>query len=166
MTPTVIKWILTFSIRECIISSVLSKISWHLFEYFVISSTFFCMCDRSLIVSSALCWVSTPLRKLEWQAIVIINFVQPPNRSLLQRFLIDSSHFWLTFTSSSWIELDKISATSLSLSSRWFTSGVLALASSRNCFTDSKLSWQIFEKSAIVSKLPYLLRDHKASWGR
>ena len=166
MTPTVIKWILTFSIRERIILSVLSKISWHFFEYFVISSTFFCMCDGSLNVSSALCWVSTSLRKLEWQAIVIANPIQLPNRSPLQRFLIHSSHSWLTFATPSCIKLDKVSATSFTLSSRWFTSRVFKLASSRNCFTDFTPTWQVFKKSAIVSKLPYLLRDHKASWGK
>ena len=159
MTPTVIKWILTFSIRERIILSVLSKISWHFFEYFVTSSTFFCMCDGSLIVS-------TPLKKLEWQAIVVVNLIQSPKRSPSQSFLVLSSHSWLTFTTPSCSKLDKITATSFSLSSRWFTSGVLKLASSRNFFTYFTIAWQVFKKSAIVSKLPYLLRDHKASWGK
>ena len=163
MTPTAIKWILTFSIRECTILSLLFKISRHFFKYSVISSTFFCMCDGSLLVSSAFCWVSTSLKKLEWQAIVIISLIQSPNRSVLQRFLASSGHSWPTSTTSSWIKLDKISTTSLRLFSRWSTSGVLALASSRNCFTDSTLFWQVFEKSAIAWKLYHLLRDHKAS---
>ena len=163
MIPTVIKWILTFSIRECIILSVPFKISWHFFKYSVISSTFVCMCDGSLLVSSAFCWVSTSLKKLEWQAIVIVSLIQSPKRSVLQRFLASSGHSWSTPTTASWIKLDKISTTSLKFFSRWSTSGVLALASSINRLTDSKLIWQVFKKVSIVSKLHDLLRDHKAS---
>ena len=162
MTPTLIKWILTFSIRECIILSVLSEIARHFSKYPVISSTNFCTSGESLLVSSAFCWVFSPLKKVEWQDIVI-SLIQWPNRTVLQRFLANSGHLWSTPTTSSWIKLDKIATTSFTLSSRWSTSGVLALAFSRNCFIDCKLFWQVSEKSAIVSKLHDLLRDHKAS---
>ena len=163
MTPTVIKCILTFSIRECIILSVPFKISWHFFEYSIISSTFICMCDGSLLVSSAFCLFSISLTKVDWEATVIANLVQSPNRSILQRFLASSSHFWSTSTTAPWIKRDKITTTSSRLFSRWSNSGVWASAFSINSFTDCKFSWQVFEKSAIVSKLHYLLRDHKAS---
>ena len=163
MTPTLIKWVLTFFIRECIISSVVFKISRHFFKYSVISSTIFCMCDGSLLVSSAFCWVSNASKKFEWQATVIVSLIQSPNRSVLQRFLASSGHFWSTSSTASWIKLDKIATTSLTLSSRWSTSGVLASAFSRNCSVDFKMFCQVFEKSAIVSKLHDLLRDHKAS---
>ena len=102
-------------------------------------------------------------KKLEWQAIVIVSLIQSPKRSVLQRFLASSGHSWSTPTTASWIKLDKISTTSLKFFSRWSTSGVLALASSINRLTDSKLIWQVFKKVSIVSKLHDLSRDHKAS---
>ena len=72
------------------------------------------------------------------------------------RILADTYHCILDQTGQNYHDFS-------TLFSRWSTSGVLALAFSRNCFTDFKLIWQVFEKPAIVSKLRDLLRDHKVS---